>query len=274
MTNPNDPRDADFRSTLPEDLQGLDRELSGIRIEERPSFGPELEKELAEAWKKRPRSEGRLGWKWSRALLAAGVAGLMIAGLSVPSARAAVGGLVRSVAEEAFPGFFAQQSEVEPEPEVVLPEVEAQEPEPEQPEPRAQVVVSPVDPSEEVEPSVPEVPSVPIVPITFPAIENRQEAQRIIASHYPPDLQEAGVEGTVLLRFWVDAQGRAQNMNLAASSGNRRLDYAAMRAAEEVAFRPATRNGVAVGTLVEVQIHFFALSGAGIIGADTMGSQR
>jgi protein TonB len=272
MTNPKDPRDADLRSTLPEDLQGLDRELSGIRIEERPSFRPELEKELAEAWKNRPRSEGRVGWEWGRALLAAGVAGLMIAGLSVPSARAAVAELVRSVAEEAFPGIFVPEAEAEP--VVELPPVEARRPEPEQPEPRAQFVVSPVDPSEEVEPSVPEVPSVPIVPITFPAIENRQEAQRIIASHYPSDLQEAGVEGTVLLRLWVDAQGRAQNLNLAASSGNRRLDYAAMRAAEEVSFRPATRNGVAVGTLVEVQIHFFALSGAGIIGADTMGSQR
>ncbi len=43
MTKPNDPLDADFRGTLPADLQSLDRELSGIRIEERPSFGPELE---------------------------------------------------------------------------------------------------------------------------------------------------------------------------------------------------------------------------------------
>ena len=45
-----------------------------------------------------------------------------------------------------------------------------------------------------------------------------------------------------------------------------------MLAAREIQFRPATRNEVAVGTGVEVDVHFFALSGLGIIGSDSMNS--
>ena len=36
---------------LPEDVAGLDAELSSIRYEERPSFGPELRAELAREWR-------------------------------------------------------------------------------------------------------------------------------------------------------------------------------------------------------------------------------
>ena len=94
----------------------------------------------------------------------------------------------------------------------------------------------------------------------------------MIASHYPLDLQEAGVEGAVKLLFWVDTQGTPENIQTSESSGNQRLDYAAMQAARELRFRPATRNGVAVGTWVEVEFYFFALTGAGIIGSDSMDS--
>jgi hypothetical protein len=37
-------------SPMPDELRALDAELSAIRYEERPSFGPELEAELAQAW--------------------------------------------------------------------------------------------------------------------------------------------------------------------------------------------------------------------------------
>jgi len=270
MTNPNDPHDADFRATLPVDLQSLDRELSGIRIEERPSFGPELEGELLQGWRTRARIGSRASATRirTRTLMAAGLAGLMIAGVSVPSARAAVFQLVRTVAEEAFPAFFAP----EPEPELQLPEIEVQEPAPVASEQRTGVVVSPVNASDEFETSNPDLPTLPVVEITFPEIISRQEAADMIASHYPLELQEAGVEGAVKLLFWVDGQGIPENIQIHAGSGNQRLDYVAMRAARELQFRPATRNGVGVGTWVEVQVYFFALTGAGIIGSDSMDS--
>jgi TonB family protein len=269
MTNPNDPHDADFRATLPADLQALDRELSGIRIEERPSFGPELKGELTQAWRTRARGAPMASRPWVRTLMAAGLAGLMIAGVSVPSARAAVFQLVRTVAEEVFPTFFAQDAE----PELQLPEIEAQEPAPPvAPKPRAEVVVSPADASNEVVTSMPDLPTLPFVETTFPEIISRQEAARMIASYYPLELQEAGVEGAIKLLFWVDTHGIPENIQTRESSGNQRLDYAAMRAARNLRFHPATRNGVAVGTWVEVDFHFFALTGVGIIGSDSMDS--
>ena len=265
MTNPNDPHGADFRATLPSELQSLDRELSAIRIEERPSFGPELEGELSQAWRSRGSSRSRAFRPWGRALMAAAVAGLMIAGVSVPSARAAVFQLVRTVAEEAFPAFFTPEVEVEP----LLPEITAQEPEAPPPEPRTEVTVSPVDASEEVETPAPDFQTLPEVTITFPAIVSRPEAERIIASHYPVELREAGIEGSVNLQFWLEADGSLDNIQ---ASGNLDLQAAAMLAVREIEFRPATRNGVGVATWVQVDVHFFALTGAGIIGPDSTGS--
>jgi TonB family protein len=268
MTNPDDPRHADFRATLPADLQELDRELSGIRIEERPSFGPELEGELARAWKTRPDEGFRRRRPWVRTLMAAGLAGLMIAGVSVPSARAAVVTLVRNVAQEVFPDLFTPPVV----PEVSLPEIEVQRPLPALPEPRTEVTVSAMDVSDEVEESEPDLQLLPDVRITLPAIASRQDAAAIIASHYPKDLQEAGIEGSVKLQFWVNSMGRTEFINYSESSGNARLDRAAALAVREIEFLPATRNDVAVGTWVEVQIHYFALSGIGVIGSDSTNS--
>jgi len=267
MTNPNDPHDADFRATLPADLQGLDRELSGIRIEERPSFGPELEGELIQAWQTREMHGSRGPRLWVRPLMAAALAALMIGGLSVPSARAAVFQFVRTVTEGVGDLFTP-----DPVPNVQLPDIQVQEPALGPPEPRTEVVVSPVDASEEVETSNLELPTFPVVEITFPELLDRQNAGTLIASHYPLELQEAGIQGAVRLEFWVDDQGIPENINLRQSSGDQRLDYAAMRAARDLRFRPSTRDGVPVGTWVSLGVHFYALTGAGIIGLDTTGS--
>ena len=266
MTKPNDPRDADFRATLPADLQALDKELSEIRIEERPSFGPELEGELAQAWRTRARAGHRISGPWVRNLMAAGIAGLLITGVSVPSARAAVVNFVQAVAEDVLPGLFSPEAE----PVAELPVVEVPEPPPPAPEPRTEMVVTPMDASDEVVTSTPDMPTIPRVEMTFPEIVSRQTAAEIIASHYPVELQRAGVEGTVKLLFWIDGQGVPENIQKSLSSGNSELDYSAMRAVRDLRFKPATRNGMGVGTWVEVSIHFFALTGAGIIGSDSM----
>ena len=268
MTKVNDPHDADFRATLPADLQSLDSELSGIRIEERPSFGPELRGELAQAWQARKGRGSRAPRRWVRNLMAAGIAGIMIAGVSVPQARAAVFGFVQTMVEEVLPNLFT------PEPEIQLPDIQVQEPDPVPSEAGNERVVSPVDASEEVETPMPELQALPNVEFTYPEIISRQEAAAILAAHYPPELQREGIEGSVRLWFWVDVNGKPEgNIQLRESSGNQQLDYEAMLAAREFRFRPATRNGVAVGTLVEVDVHFFALTGVGIIGSDTAGTR-
>ena len=262
MTNPNDPRDADFRATLPADLQDLDRELSGIRIEERPSFGPELHGELVEAWRKRPEAGFHRRRPWKRNLLAACLAGLMIAGVSVPGARAAVVTLVRNVAEQVFPDL-ADEPVVESE----LPEIVVEEP-PIAPEPGPDRVLTPMDASNEAPESDPALMTLPEIIVTFPEIIDRQEASRIIQANYPQELRDEGVEGTIKLRFWVNPEGRAETIQVPGTSGDQRLDYQAMLAVRDIRFRPATRNGAPVGTWVEVEVHFFAITGDGIIGSN------
>lgn len=274
MTNSRDTKDADFRATLPADLQSLDRELSAIRIEERPSFSPELKGELEKAWREEAASGKGRSKPWVRLLLAAGFAGLMVAGVSVPTARAAVIGLVQTVAKEVSE-IFSPVPEVTP--EVALPSAQVEEPEPEPaptaPEPRSEVLVTAVDATAEVETSEPDFPTLPRVDITFPRIASRQEAAQIIASHYPKELQQQGVEGSVKLYFWVDGQGNAENIQTReGGSGIQGLDRAAMLAVREIRFEPATRNGVGVGTWVQVDVRFVALTGAGMLGYDTVGS--
>ena len=99
------PSDADFSAGLPLELQELDRELEALRIQERQSFGPELENELIREWQKAPFAGAHASHVWRRTLLAACLACLMIGGMAVPAARASVARLVRSVLEEAAPWF-------------------------------------------------------------------------------------------------------------------------------------------------------------------------
>jgi len=62
---------------------------------------------------------------------------------------------------------------------------------------------------------------------------------------YPPDLFDAGVEGEVRLRLFVDAMGRVvpESTRVSSSSGTPGLDSAALRGAAELRFAPGTRDG-------------------------------
>jgi TonB family protein len=264
MTKRDNSIDKEFRENLPEDLRALDEELSGIRIEERASFAPELEGELVRAWKEGPEAGAGPRRKWVQLLLAAGLAGIMITGISVPSARAAVAQLLRSVAQEARTIF-------EPTPEPELPAISVPDPgAPPAEVSRTEVTVSPADASNPLEDTEPDLRTLPEVAITFPGIASRLEAKRIISSNYPRVLRDAGIDGIVKLLFWVRPDGKAENIQVQETSGSQELDYAAMIAVRDIQFRAATRNGEPVGTWVEVDIRYFALSGSGIIGNDSV----
>ena len=75
---------------------------------------------------------------------------------------------------------------------------------------------------------------------------------------YPPALLEQGIEGRVLLRLYVDAQGKLvpDSTRLAESSGYPALDSAALSGAEELRFSPALRNGRAVAAPFLQPVHF------------------
>jgi protein TonB len=75
---------------------------------------------------------------------------------------------------------------------------------------------------------------------------------------YPPALLEQGIEGRVLLRLYVDAQGRMipDSTRIAESSGYPALDSAALTGARELRFSPALRNGRPVSAPFLQPVHF------------------
>lgn len=73
---------------------------------------------------------------------------------------------------------------------------------------------------------------------------------------YPAAAQRQGVEGSVTLRIDVDPNGVPTDIGYASRSGNIALDRAALVAARDWRFRPATRDGRAVASTVNVPVDF------------------
>jgi protein TonB len=75
---------------------------------------------------------------------------------------------------------------------------------------------------------------------------------------YPPALLEQGIEGRVLLRLYVNAQGRLlpDSTRVAESSGYPALDSAALSGSRELRFSPALRNGRPVAAPFLQPVHF------------------
>lgn len=229
---------------LPPELAELDAELSSIAYEERPSFGPELHAELCRRWAAgvSPRRNR------FRPLMAAGVAGLLMVGLGVPSARAA---LVRFVDDVLQPDVAAEESlRGTPTPTAgpFLLDPSGAEP-PEGVSARLRIPAEP--------------PAGPVAPVrydgpeaTFPEIVDRSRVEQLIRAHYPTELQADEVGGVVGLRLWVDSLGSVEIVNLSRGSGVPALDRAAMLVAPQFVFEPARRRGRAVDTWVEFDVVF------------------
>lgn len=60
----------------------------------------------------------------------------------------------------------------------------------------------------------------------------------------------------MLLSVQVNASGRADTVAISKSSGFQRLDRAASEAVRRWKFKPATRNGEPIATIVDVPIVF------------------
>lgn len=75
---------------------------------------------------------------------------------------------------------------------------------------------------------------------------------------YPAAALRAGAGGNVVLRIEVGADGRPGSVEVVASSRNRELDRAAVRAVRRWRFQPAMRDGVAVPASVQQTISFDA----------------
>lgn len=96
----------------------------------------------------------------------------------------------------------------------------------------------------------------PVAPAeAAPALQSARRAACAPAPH-PPLLRERGIEGVVRLRVWVDELGRAGQVLLAASSGWRLFDDAAVAQARRCPFHPALRGSEPVGSWVEFPVRF------------------
>ena len=235
----------DIGLELPPELVLLDRELSSITIEERPSFGPELEAELEREWAE-PVAERR-AFRLTHAV-AAGVGALMLMGLSAP-ARASIARLLNvgaeATVEVAVPARPNAVPSVDVDRVTDAPVVD---------------LSAPIEGSSEAR----GVPPATVLPrrapsdVVFPELLNREEYQRSIAERYPQTFTEAGLGGTVRIRLWVNQNGGVEYVQVAETSGIEILDRFAIEVATDLRFSPARRASMGVGTWVELPLVFSA----------------
>src|SRR5262249_13144677 len=77
-----------------------------------------------------------------------------------------------------------------------------------------------------------------------------------VTPSYPPSARRLGIEGTTLLRVFVDANGRVGDIVVKKSAGHPDLDRAATEAVRRWPFGPARRGSDAVAMGVELPVEF------------------
>jgi protein TonB len=82
---------------------------------------------------------------------------------------------------------------------------------------------------------------------------------------YPTDLYRQGVEGTVILRIFVDETGTVEpdSTQIAEGSGYPELDEAALDGVAAMRFAPARRDGQPVASSFLQPVHFRRPDGSG-----------
>jgi len=241
--------DNDDTFDLPPDLAELDRELSELSIQERPSFGPELLGELERAWEEGVPQETP---SRRRHLIAAGIGALLVS-MAAPQARASLARLIQ-LGPEPTPETMAVQT----------PEVETSEPELSPTELVAALAfdISLDDAIRAPAPIIPSRTEFDRVADSRSPEFDRERARGAILDEYPAALQAAGIGGTVDLRLYVGIDGNVENVQMTRSSGNQALDVAAMRVVnEDIRFTPGRRAGVPVGSWVDFPVVFEAADG-------------
>lgn len=97
----------------------------------------------------------------------------------------------------------------------------------------------------------------PITPLMQkPELTNRAQVKRALLREYPRALQRQGVEGAVIVWFWIDEKGRVEKYEIRGSSGHPALDAAAERVIPIMKFRPAKEKGKAIAVVVTLPIRF------------------
>jgi len=93
-----------------------------------------------------------------------------------------------------------------------------------------------------------------------PELKNRREAQRVVERNYPKLLKDAGIGGTVNVWVFIDTNGIVKNSQVQKGSGNRALDDAALKSAQEFTFTPALNRDMRVPVWVAIPITFAVMN--------------
>jgi protein TonB len=94
------------------------------------------------------------------------------------------------------------------------------------------------------------------VPAPGPAAFSAPRLEHKGRPRYPEAARAAGIEGTVILRIHVLANGEVAAAEVSRSAGHAVLDRAAMESIRGVRFVPARRGDEPVSMWVEVPVQF------------------
>lgn len=92
--------------------------------------------------------------------------------------------------------------------------------------------------------------------IVAPQLINTREVSRTLDDAYPPALRDARIGGLALMRVFVTADGKADTIRIAASTGLRSLDFAGHTTAKAARFRAGTQDGQPVGAWIDLSLEF------------------
>ena len=121
------------------------------------------------------------------------------------------------------------------------------------------VAASPPAPAPAAPVAAPQAPA-PSAPAPAPSGEPTIEQDVIplvdIPPNYPQRAQSAGIEGKVVLRFTITAEGRVDNLRVVEAEPKGVFDREARRAAERWRFAPRQENGQAVPREASKTLYF------------------
>ena len=92
-------------------------------------------------------------------------------------------------------------------------------------------------------------------PPIFVPVEKDPVIVKAVAPAYPPLALKAGLEGKVIVKIWVDRQGKVRQVEVLRSD-NDIFNEAAVEAAKKLVFTPAYMNNGAVSVWVALPFTF------------------
>ena len=117
--------------------------------------------------------------------------------------------------------------------------------------------VAPPEPVAEATPiDTPPSPPAPAAAAPAPKLVTHVEYVRRPAPEYPTMSRRFGEQGRVVVRVLINSRGQAERVELQEPSPYRRLNDAALKAAQEALYRPYTENGVAQSVWALVPLSF------------------